>query len=246
MIRHLLSIFLLLPLFIFNSCIEGEEEIWIHQDGSGKIRAHYTLPSIALASIGPTSQYIDQIKAIDENEPGLKVTSLSFKRVKADLVFDLEFTFDSLQDLADLTMEAPSSGDTNGEDSSSSLENMSFILGDISLKFEDMTPSYDRKISFSALRDQLPKNINLKDSSCRYILHLPAKIKESNAHQISEDGKSATWTFLLKDNLDQPIEMKLASELPIPWWAWAVAALIILLLLWILWRIIRAVFRLLF
>lgn len=246
MIRHLLSILLLIPLFIFSSCIEGEEEIWIHQDGSGKIRAHYTLPSSALITIGSTSQYIDQIRAIDESEPGLNITNLSFERVKADLVFDLEFTFDSLQDLADLTMESPSSGDGSGEDSDSGLENLSFILGDISLKFEDMTPSYDRKISFTALRDQLPKSINLRDSSCRYTLHLPAKIKESNAHQISEDGKSATWTFLLKDNLDHPIEMKLKSELPIPWWAWAVAALVILLLLWILWRILRAIFRRLF
>jgi len=43
-IRRLILSLLCLSVFIFTSCVEGEEEIWIHKNGSDYCLAYYELP----------------------------------------------------------------------------------------------------------------------------------------------------------------------------------------------------------
>lgn len=235
MIRRLLSLLLCLSAFIFTSCVEGEEEIWIHQDGSGRILAHYELPGIAKNSLGNPNDTIRALKIIDEKEDGIEIQQLTFGEKKGKIVFHLEATFENALDLLELVER---NEETFIEESGSDPAQIDAIAGIIDFKFEDLTPMFNRTVSLGGL---FPPMVSkrpgmLGPSNFKYTIHLPAKVKDTNAHAISEDGKTVSWTFFLKNHFDQPMQMSLTTELPIPWWALAILALIVFGLAWLVWR----------
>jgi hypothetical protein len=236
-IRRLILSLLCLSVFIFTSCVEGEEEIWIHENGSGRILAHYELPGRIKNSLGNPENTIRALKIIDEKEDGIEIQQITYGEKNGKIVFHLEVTFEDILDLFELVER---NEQTFIEEAGSDSAQIDSIVGVIDVKLEDLTPMLKRTVNLGSLFPPIVKNRPgmLGPSNFKYTIHLPAKVKDSNAHSISDDGKTVTWTFLLKNHFNQPMLMTVTTELPIPWWAWAALAVIVFGLAWLVWRFV--------
>ena len=58
----------LLPLLLV-SCIEGEEEIWLEPDGSGRIEATYKMPTVVAQKIGDPDELVEILKNAAARDP---------------------------------------------------------------------------------------------------------------------------------------------------------------------------------
>jgi hypothetical protein len=235
--RRIFLFLLNLPALIFTSCVEGEEELWINQNGSGRILAHYELPRIALSRLGNPDDTMRAFINIDEREEDLKIQALSFGEVNGKIVFHLEATFENALDLLEIIAR---NKEAFIEESGNDPVHLDAIAGVIHFNFEDCTPKFSRAVSLGGL---FPTAVNrrpgmLGPSTFKYTIHLPAKVIESNAHSISEDGKTVSWNFLLKEHFAAPMEMGVTIKIPIPWWAWAVLAMLTFALALLIWKFV--------
>ncbi|MEN8848053.1 MAG: hypothetical protein ABF377_08285 [Akkermansiaceae bacterium] len=239
MFIRLAKIFLLLPLLLLNSCIEGEEEIWINLDASGKIRAHYEFPPALKAQIGDPDVIVATLRAVDEGEDGIEIQALSFEMVGRQLIFHLEATFD---DATDLLAVSERNMETIVEETGMDPEQADAISGKITFAMNGMSPSFQREISlagmFPGMVARNPKLLG--ESNFRYLIHLPFPVTETNAHQVLNDGKTLSWTFLLRDHVSEPMALSLQTKILIPWWVWGLLlvglVLLVLLVRQIFWR----------
>ncbi len=227
--------FLFLTSVLLCSCIEGEEEIWIQPDASGRLRIHYELPQIALLQLPKPEEVVQSLHKIDQSENSLQITALSFEKKKGKIVFHLEAAFKDARKLTELPERYK---DIFITDTSVNPQKIEHISGKIDFKLEGLTPTFFRSIDlselFPAILKKFPKRLGA--SNFKYTIHLPAKVKESNAHSISEDGKTLQWTFFLQEQLTDPIEMAFTTELPLPWWLWPLLGLLSFTLIRLIWR----------
>ena len=77
------------------------------------------------------------------------------------------------------------------------------------------------------------------DSEFRYTVHFPTAVDASNAHEVSNDGKTVMWKYKLRDLREKPIELNVSASVPIPWWVYVSVALVALLVILIGWKLIR-------
>lgn len=236
--------FLLIPLlFLLNSCIEGEEEIWINADASGKMIAHYEFPAAAASKMGPPAAYRRELIRIDEEEDGIQINDLQFGFVKGKLVIHLEIEFENALDLLEISERQ---GEKFAGETGMPPSELETFLGGINVKRDGVAVDFSRTMNLAPMLPGIVKDNPriLDDSAFRYVIHLPTSVKESNAHDISNGGKTQEWVFLLKDYTVEPIEMSFKTKSLVPWWAWAIMALIVLLVIFGLWRLIRRISRL--
>jgi hypothetical protein len=235
-IRGVIFFLLVLPVFFLSSCVEGEEEVWINADASGRMVVHYELPSVAKSQLAIPEDVLRTLKLIDEREQGIEIQSLTFD-TSNKVIFHLEATFDNALDLLEL---AERSEETLVENGIASQSQIAAISGNVAFKIDGLTPSFRRSVSIDGLFPAMVKYRPgmLGPSNFKYTIHLPAKVKETNADTISADGRTLSWTFLLKDHFEQPMEMILSAGLPIPWWAWLALAIIAFGLAWLIWKLV--------
>jgi len=213
--------------FLLSACVELEEELWIHADGSGRLQVHQTLPTIAKARIGNTSKYLRLIHEIDQEEDGIDIQELRFGLENNELTFHLEADFKNVLKLQEIfTRHQPKIQEASGINDAQ----MEAISGEIITKLDGLSPSYKRTINLGDAIPAMVKNrpILLGQSYCKYIIHLPAKVQTTNAHEVSDDQKTLTWNFLMKDYLQEPMFMEFTSDLPTPWWVPLLFILIVL------------------
>jgi len=235
--QFLLPFLLALPALIFTSCVEGEEEIWITPDGSGHLVAHYEIPSIALAQIGDPVDFVRAFTLIDEREDEIQITDLSFIKKGSKAIFHLEATFKDAREILSISIrnEALFLAETGCDP-----EKIDGIAGAIDFEIKGLTPTYERTVSpseiFPSIVSRRPKMLGA--STFKYIIHLPAKVIETNAHEVTDDRKTVSWTFILNEHFEAPMAMSFTMELPVPWWGWTILALLALVLAWLIWRFI--------
>lgn len=233
--QFILPLLVLLPALILTSCLEGEEEIWINADASGRLVAHYDVPARVLTELGDPEDFIRALRLVDEGEDGIEISELQFTQSGGRAVFHLEATF---QDARELLSISERNEELFIEETNSDPENLDGIAGDINFDLKWLTPTFHRTVSpadiFPEIVKKRPKMLG--PATFKYTIHLPAAIKESNAHVVSDDGKTVSWAFRLSEHFDQPMEMSFTTELPIPWWAWVILALLGGLLVWLVWR----------
>lgn len=241
--RCLIALLLFLPIAVLTSCVEGEEEIWINADASGRATARYEFPTKALEELGDPADLLRAIERIDENEEGLEFQTCSFEKVGFNTALTIEATFENALDL--LTI-AERNQTVITEETSANPETLDGVAGKIDFQFEGINPTYDRAVSISSLfpADLAPLKefalrAALRRAAFKYTLHVPSEILETNATQVSDDRKTATWIFPLKEHFEAPIQMSLKMRPPIPWWAWLILALLIAGIGWPIWRLIR-------
>lgn len=228
---------LLFPLFLLTACVEGEEEVWIEEDGSGRILAHYELPGLARSRLGDPEATVYALENIDDREENIKINEIRFGEENGKMVFHLDATFENALDLLELVER---NEEQFIEDSGTDPAQIDAIAGIINFSFESLTPQFSRAVSLGGL---FPPAVArrpgmLGPSSFKYTIHLPAKVKETNAHDVSNDGRTVSWTFMLKEHFDSPMDMVVSTELPIPWWVWAILALLTFAFAWLIWRFV--------
>jgi len=242
--RRLLAALLALPLFLATSCIEGEEEIWINLDASGHLVARYEFPALALGKVGDPHEIVDALNLIAAKEEGIAITKCTFAKEGSKAIFRLEGNFDNVLELFEIA-------DRNEElfirETGADPDKIASVAGAINFRLEGLRPTFDREVSPSEIFPEfMAKSPGmLGPSSFKYTIHLPAKVHQTNAHTISEDGKTVSWSFLLKDHFDKPMAMALNTKIPVPWWAWLILVFFSLLVFWLVWRFLirRFLFR---
>ncbi len=229
-------LFTLLAILTLSSCIEGDEELWLNRDGSGRIEATYRMPPTLMNRFGGATSLQERLIAAIEKEPGIRIEHISHHIEGAQVVFELRADFDD----AISFIELPSKHfrDPETPDKPATLES---FFGEMDLKLTGLSLEFHRNIDLSPI---LPLSVQengalLGDSAFNYTLHLPTKPSTHNATSVSDEGTTLHWSFPLKDHVKTPMHLHATLFLPLPWWLWTALALLILLLPYALLRLIK-------
>lgn len=207
----LLLLFSLFPLFL-TSCIEGEEEIWVNEDASGRARFQVTAPTLLFSKFGGAEQIIADAKAGATSSDNIAITSLEATKSGSKTTFRAEVTFEDARQLNHFlkTFRDPPDSPNKCE------EEILFGEPALSIGFPDL--SFSREID---IRSLVPAESNnpfalrmLGDSQINYRLHLPTPAKTHNATRTSNDGKTLEWDFPLGEMIAGPVEMNFTAPLP--------------------------------
>ncbi len=241
---------LILSPFLLTSCLEidGTEEIWINSNGSGKGSLRYDVDlkmpkfarELARSKIGDIDLYRQIARTVDERDDNIKITKLKINDQSNPITADIEFTFNNVLKLLETsnTFKEVYTELTNKPVP----REVSVMTGEIDIKWQGTSPSFTRQIN---LGEALPKMIRdspdiLGNSKLNYTIHFPYQIENTSGANMSNDGKTATWTFLLKDHINTPL--MISAKTPLPWWIWVLIILSLLLLI----RIVVWLFKKLF
>jgi hypothetical protein len=109
------------------------------------------------------------------------------------------------------------------------------IVGRIKVDVHGLSASFSRQIDINPLLLDYMGDDGLSmlgEAQFRYTIHLPKAVTTSNAHEVSNDGRTLRWVYQLAENKDKPIMLSMVASVPVPWWVWALAVLLVLALLW--------------
>ena len=230
MIRFLLMICLALPPFLATSCFDGEEEIWINLDTSGRVEARYEFPALAMSKLGNPDNIVGALEQVAAREKGVTLNLCTFTKKGSKLVFHLKAELENVLEIFEI---ASRNEEAFVEKSETDPKMIETIAGQIDFRFDSLRAAFDRQVTLANL---FPSAIATRpaafgSSTFKYTLHLPLAVAETNAHELSEDRKTVSWTFRLRDSVNEPILMKLRSESLIPWWGWIGLVLLLILIL---------------
>ena len=229
--RLLFLLPVLLSLFLM-SCIEGEEEIWLEPDGSGRIEATYRIPTVVAQKIGNPDELVEILKDAAARDPHVELTSVSHEAGRGGITLKFSGTFDDLRQLA--TFPQRQLRDPAKPDKRVKAE---VLFGETDLDISPRGIFYDRQVDISWLLKSSPaaKAIVrvpalMGDSSFHYTLNLPAPARESNSTARSRDGRKLEWHFLLKEHVEEPMHLTARGGLPLPRSLWLLPLAVLILL----------------
>jgi len=246
--KSVIFFFLTSVTLMLTSCIDGEEEITIRDDGSAKLRAMYSLPSLILSD-ADASEFREQI----ENEVGkdekVNLLTNTVEKVRGKQVITIELETADLRNLENL-LSQKDDGNGGHSDEQKELSKSDLILnsllGDLGYKRDGLAVAAQRRVNLAPLLDKYAGDrwhSVLGDSEFRYIIHFPKALQSSNAHELTNGGKTALWRYRLADCKDGPFEMDIVAAVPLPWWVFVGGGLLVLLILFVLWRLVSIVKR---
>lgn len=240
--------FLTMVTLMLASCIDGEEEITIRDDGSAKLRAMYSLPVLILSD-ADASEFREQI----ENEVGkdeqVNLLTNTVEKVRGKQVITIEVETEDLRNLENLLSKKDDvSGGDSGEEKELSKSDLilSSLLGDLEYRRDGLAVAAQRRVNLAPLLDKYAGDrwhSMLGDSEFRYIIHFPKALQASNAHELTNGGKTALWRYQLADCKDGPFLMDVVAAVPLPWWVFAGGGLLVLLILLVLWKLVSVLRR---
>lgn len=231
---------LLLPLLAFiltlTSCIEGDEELWLNRDGSGRIDATYRMPPAIMNRFGGADKLQKRLEKAINKEPGIRIDEISHHLEGAQVVFHLKADFDDAREFVGLPRKHLRDPDTPDTPSTEEA-----FFGVMNLQLSGLSLEFDRNVDLSpALPPSIRDNaVMLGDSAFRYTLHLPTKPSTHNATSTSNDGATLHWAFPLKKHASTPMLLQTSMPLPIPLWLWALVGAVVLLLIFIVAKFIK-------
>lgn len=221
-------------LLFLGACLGGREEFWFESNGSGKMEAQYEIPAFAIAALGGEEKLRVLIQEFFTQEPGVYLDEFTTEKKGSQAVLKLRAHFDSVLQLSKLMEKAKQS-----EDGKSLPKPMLKLFGDVEVKRSGMSVDFHRRIDPSEVFGGgliSPSQEQMKGYKLEYIMHLPTKATQSNAHQVQNDGHTLIWTYALSDAMKTPAETNFVTPIPIPWWVWPVLILPFGLLGWWLLR----------
>lgn len=204
--------------------------------------AHYELPSAVAARMGPPGVYRRELARIDEEEDGIQINDLQFGFVKGKLVIHLEIEFDNALDLFEISERQ---GEQFAGETGMPPSELETFLGGIDVKLDGAAVNYQREMNLGPFFPGIVRDNPgmLDDSAFRYVIHLPVASESSNAHLISNEGRTLEWNFLLRDYVSKPIQMSFVSKSLVPWWVWVVSIILLLVIVFFIWQIFKRVSR---
>ena len=218
---------LALACLVLSSCLDGDEEVWIEKDGSGRIKATYSMPPQFMAELGGAEKLSKRLRDAVESDPNMTLESLGHKFEGGRTVLNFGARFEDFRKLADFGtkhLRDPEQPDTKSTGE--------ILLGTIDIRIEGLTLKYDRTIDLSSL---FPENVLrnpglLGPASFRYTLHMPVAAKEHDAHATSNEGRTLKWTYALRNHTAEPMTTSAKADLPLPWWVWTAGLLSLVLI----------------
>ena len=229
---RLLALLPVLLSLLLVSCIEGEEEIWLEPDGSGRIEATYKMPTVVAQKIGDPDELVEILKNAAARDPHIELTSVSHQTRRGGVTLKFSGTFDDLRKLA--TFPQRQLRDPAEPDKRVKAE---VLFGTTHLDISWRGLSYERQGDISWLLKSSPaaKSIVrvpalLGNSSFRYTLNLPTSARESNSTTQSQDGHKLEWLFPLKNHVQEPMHLTAEGDLPLPGTLWLIPLAVLVLL----------------
>jgi len=223
----------LLTILLYSSCLDGREEYWINRDGSGSMEARYMLPSVAISSLGGEAAMRAKIEAYFANQPNVKMTHLAINRKSGSVFLEINVAFSRASDFVALL----NGGETDGTNQKPDALDM--LLGKMNAERSGLDVALKRNVDIRELFADSPFPLNekqTKNHNLEYIIHLPVKGKASNAHEVTNDGKTLRWSFPLGQALNEPLHIDLLAPIPIPYWLYGVVVTIALCLIAWIWK----------
>ncbi|MBT8043823.1 MAG: hypothetical protein KJO79_02635 [Verrucomicrobiae bacterium] len=227
--RILFSCLLGILAVLLNSCIDGEEEVFINADGSAKVKAVYRVPGI-LMNAQDSEELRTSITEEIARQKNLKLLTNRIDLEQGRRVLTIEIATDDVT-----ALEGKLSDQTMGGNPSKADKILHAIIGKIVVNLDGLSAELTRNIDLKPLLDEyLGKNSAsvLGESEFRYTVHLPTAVERSNAHEVGNGGRTLKWTYLLRDSQKRPMKLNMVARVPIPWWVYVFAVLVLVALVW--------------
>jgi hypothetical protein len=221
---------LMAMVLLLNSCIDGEEEIFVHANGSASLRVKYQVPGMIFSA-----EDADELVALVGEEVGgneaLRLVTNRVDSEKGQRVIRIEVETDSVMELDGMFDEISPQG---GVEQSKTDKLWRCLLGKMDVKVDGLSVGITRKVDLEPLLNEYlgEKSASLLgESEFRYAIHLPETVEQSNAHEMTAGGRTLKWRYKLSECKKKPIVMDLQVPILLPWWVKAGACGLVLLAL---------------
>ena len=221
--KYVIFSVLALVVVLLNSCIDGEEEVWIRGDGSARIKAVYHVPGVLFSAEDATA-LVKSIHDEMQKEESIKVITNRVERKEGYRVITIELETDDMMGLDEaLSKNKP------GEGSQKSDKMLNAILGEMHVVQDGLRVRFQRRVDLAPLLDGKSPTM-LGDSEFRYIIHLPKAAESNNAHVVEDGGRTLRWIYKLGETKQKPIVLEMVAPIPLPWWVYGAGGLVVVLL----------------
>jgi len=228
---------LAIVLTLLNSCIDGEEEVFIKADGSARVKAVYRVPGM-IFSAEDAEELRTNITEEVGKEKHLKLLTNTVEKENGTRVITVELEIDNMMEL-----EGALAVHTPGVKPSKADKMLHAIMGNITVTLRGLSADLTREVDLASLLEgQLGRSgaAMLGESEFRYTVHLPEAVEESNAHTVENGGLTLKWRYRLSECLQKPIVLHMVAPIPLPWWIYAVGIVVLLLLALGVWKFVRS------
>lgn len=197
---------------VLTSCIEGEEEVWVNPDGSGKARLKVTAPKLLFAKFGGLETLAADLKDALQTSQNARLLEMETSTQGSRATLEAEIAFRDARKMGGLLKsfrDPPDSPDKCEEE---------IVFGEVKVHLGVPDLSFSRVID---LRPLVPAQSNnamalkmLGEAQMSYRVHLPTPAKTHNADFISADGKTLAWEIPLAEFLQGSQRMEFTAPLP--------------------------------
>ena len=221
---------ILLTAFLFASCIEYSETMWINEDGSGQLTLSASIDKNLLSLTGGLTKYINTINTIVNNLDivkdtvrnfvtgleGIEYETIDLYTKGSSINMDASITFNASEDLNEAVYSLSRYGINVSRDIKPFDISIS-PLNENDLLFKRKVNSVTNNSLESLKEDLYFKTFEslLSMYNANFTVHFPYPITESNAtNNIDYDNTTASWDFSLSSLLNdvQAIDAKLSKK----------------------------------
>ena len=221
---------ILLTAFLFASCIEYSETMWINEDGSGQLSISASIDKNLLSLTGGLTKYMNTINTVVNNLDIVKDTVRNFvtglEGIEYETIdlytkgnsinIDASITFNASEDLNEAVYSLSRYGINISRDIKPFDISIS-PLNENDLLFKRKVNSVTNNSLESLKEDLYFKTFEslLSMYNANFTVHFPYPITESNAtNNIDYDNTTASWDFSLSSLLNdvQAIDAKLSKK----------------------------------
>ena len=221
---------ILLTAFLFTSCIEYSETMWINEDGSGQLSISASIDKNLLSLTGGLTKYMNTINTVVNNLDTVKDTVRNFvtglEGIEYETIdlytkgssinIDASITFNASEDLNEAVYSLSRYGINISRDIKPFDISIS-PLNENDLLFKRKVNSVTNNSLESLKEDLYFKTFEslLSMYNANFTVHFPYPITESNAtNNIDYDNTTASWDFSLSSLLNdvQAIDAKLSKK----------------------------------
>ena len=221
---------ILLTAFLFASCIEYSETMWINEDGSGQLSISASIDKNLLSLTGGLTKYMNTINTVVNNLDivkdtvrnfvtgleGIEYETIDLYTKGSSINMDASITFNAPEDLNEAVYSLGKYGINISRDIKPFDISIS-PLNENDLLFKRKVNSVTNNSLQSLKEDLYFKTFEslLSMYNANFTVHFPYPIAESNAtNNIDYDNTTASWDFSLSSLLNdvQAIDAKLSKK----------------------------------
>ena len=221
---------ILLTAFLFASCIEYSETMWINEDGSGQLSISASIDKNLLSLTGGLTKYMNTINTVVNNLDivkdtvrnfvtgleGIEYETIDLYTKGSSINIDASITFNASENLNEAVYSLSRYGINISRDIKPFDISIS-PLNENDLLFKRKVNSVTNNSLESLKEDLYFKTFEslLSMYNANFTVHFPYPITESNAtNNIDYDNTTASWDFSLSSLLNdvQAIDAKLSKK----------------------------------